>query len=69
MSENDASRIVIEDSRVPLQIVATLTDNSRGIIYDNIMFIVHTTNVAMIMFMQSKLLEQNCVKISLIIMR
>jgi hypothetical protein len=34
MSENEASRIVIEDSRVMLQIVATLTDDSRGIIYN-----------------------------------
>ncbi len=35
MSVNDASRIVIDDFRVMLQIVASLTDNSRGIIYDN----------------------------------
>ncbi len=34
MSENDASRIVIDDSRVMLQIVASLTDNSRGVIND-----------------------------------
>ncbi len=30
MSENDASRIVIDDSRVMLQIVASLKDNYRG---------------------------------------
>jgi hypothetical protein len=35
MSINDASIIVIDDFRVMLQIVASLTDNSRGIIYDN----------------------------------
>ncbi len=35
MSKNDASRIVIHDLRVMLQIVASLTDNSRGVIYDN----------------------------------
>jgi hypothetical protein len=39
MSENDASRIIIDDSRVMLQIVASLTDDSRGIIFTN-MFIV-----------------------------
>ncbi len=43
MSENDASRIVIDDSRVTLQIVASLSDNSRGIIYDCIMFTVLAT--------------------------
>jgi len=34
MSINDASRIIIDDSRVMHQIVASLTDDSRGIIYD-----------------------------------
>jgi hypothetical protein len=34
MSINDASIIVIDDFRVMLQIVASLTDNSRGIVYD-----------------------------------
>jgi hypothetical protein len=34
MSVKDASMIVIDDFRVMLQIVASLTDNSRGIIYD-----------------------------------
>jgi hypothetical protein len=41
MSENDAYSIIIDDSRVMLQIVASLTDDSRGIIYAN-MFIVKT---------------------------
>ncbi len=40
MSVNDASRIVINDSKVMLQIVASLTDDSRGIVYDHNMFIV-----------------------------
>ncbi len=40
MSVNDASRIIIDYSRVMLQIVASLTDNSRGVIYDHNMFIV-----------------------------
>jgi hypothetical protein len=40
MSVNDAYRIVIEDSRVTLQIVASLTDDSGGIIYNQNMFVV-----------------------------
>ncbi len=43
MSVNDASKIIIEDSRVMLQIVAPLTDNSRGVIYNRNMFIVAAT--------------------------
>ena len=38
MSENDASRIIIDDSRVMLQIVASLTDDSRGVIYNRNVF-------------------------------
>ncbi len=45
MSVNDASRFGIEDSRVMLQIVALLTDDSRGIVYNNIMFIVQAISV------------------------
>jgi hypothetical protein len=41
MSVNDAFRIVIYDSRVALQIVTSLTDICRGVIYDHKMFIVH----------------------------
>jgi hypothetical protein len=44
MPENDASRIAIDNSRVTLQIVASLTDNSRGVIYDRNMFIVQAGN-------------------------
>ncbi len=40
MSVNDASRIIIDESRVMIQIVASLTDSSRGIIYDCNQFIV-----------------------------
>ncbi len=37
---NDASRIVIDDSRVMPHIVASLTDDSICIIYDSNIFIV-----------------------------
>ncbi len=40
MSVVNAYRIVIGDPRVMLQIVASLIDNSRGIIYYRNMFIV-----------------------------
>jgi hypothetical protein len=40
MSLNDGSRIVIDDYRVMLQIVASLTHNSKGVNYDHKMFIV-----------------------------
>ncbi len=39
MSVNDTSRIMIENSSVMLQIVASLTDDSRGVIYDHHMLI------------------------------
>ncbi len=45
MSVNDASRIVIDYPRLTLQIVASLTDDCRGIIYNCIMFIVLATDV------------------------
>jgi hypothetical protein len=48
MSLNDASRIVIDDSRVMLQMVASVTDNSRVVIYDHIMFIVHATELSVL---------------------
>jgi hypothetical protein len=43
MIVNDASRIIIYDSRVMLQIVASLSGDSRGVIYDHNMFIVQDT--------------------------
>jgi hypothetical protein len=43
MSVNDASRVIIDNSRVMFQIVASLTDGSRGIIYNCNMFIVQAT--------------------------
>ncbi len=42
MSVNDASRIISDDSKVMLQIVVSLTDDSRGIIYNCNMFIVQS---------------------------
>jgi hypothetical protein len=42
MSVYDASGIVIDNSRVTLQIVESLTDNTRGIIYNYNMLIVQT---------------------------
>ncbi len=43
MSVNDASRIVIDYSRVTLQIVASLTDDFRGIKYNHNLFLVKAT--------------------------
>ncbi len=43
MSVNDASRIVIDNSRVTLQIMESLTDDSRGIIYSCNRFIIQAT--------------------------
>jgi hypothetical protein len=45
MCVNDASRIIINNSRVTLQIVASFTDNSRGVIYDCNMFIAQATGL------------------------
>jgi hypothetical protein len=45
MSVNGTSRIVIEDSRVMLLIVASLSDNSRGMIYDRNVSIVQNIAV------------------------
>ncbi len=45
MSVNDASRIVIPYSRVMLQIVTSLMDDSRGIIYYHNMLIVQATGM------------------------
>ncbi len=48
MSEIDTSRTLIDDSKVTLQIVVTLPDESRGIIYNHNMFIVQSTNLIFI---------------------
>jgi hypothetical protein len=45
MSVKDASKIVIDDSRVMLQIVMSLTDDSIDVIYDCNIFTVHATSV------------------------
>ncbi len=50
MSANDTSRIVIDDSRVTLQIVASLTGDSRGIIYDRNVFIELANSVSLGIF-------------------
>ncbi len=50
MSLNDASRIVIDDSRVMLQTVASVTGNSRVVIFDHIMFIVHATELSVLFY-------------------
>jgi hypothetical protein len=44
MSVNDATRIVIDNSRVTLEIATSLTDNSRGVIYNRIMFKAQATD-------------------------
>jgi hypothetical protein len=44
MNVNDASSILIDNSKVMLQIVASLTDSSRGIIYNGNMFTVQAGN-------------------------
>ncbi len=43
MGVNDASRIILDDFRVTLQIVVSLSDDSRGVIYNCKMFIVQST--------------------------
>ncbi len=45
MGVNDTSRIIIDTSRVMLQIVASLPDDSRGINYDCNMFVEQTTDL------------------------
>jgi len=45
MSSNDTAKIVVDDYRLMLQIVASITDDSRGVIYNCKMFIVQTTAV------------------------
>ncbi len=45
MSANDTARIVVDDYRVMLPIVASITDDSRGVIYNCKMFIVQATAV------------------------
>jgi hypothetical protein len=43
MNVNDAYRIIIDDSRVMFQIIASHTDDSRGVIYNCKMFKVKAT--------------------------
>jgi hypothetical protein len=44
MSENDTTKTMIDKSRVMVQIVASLTDDSRGIIYNSNMVILQATD-------------------------
>ncbi len=46
MSVNDASIILKDDSRVTLYIVASLTDDFRGVIYDRNMFIIQAKDIS-----------------------
>jgi hypothetical protein len=48
MSVNDAFRITIDTFRVMLQIVASVTDNSRGVIYNLNVFIVQPPQVSLL---------------------
>ncbi len=48
MSVNDTSMIIIDDTRVMLQTVASLTDDSRGVIYDRSMFIEQATGQCLV---------------------
>ncbi len=45
MSVNDTERSMIDESRVTLLIVASFTDDSRGVIYNCNMFIIKATDV------------------------
>jgi hypothetical protein len=49
--------IVNDDSRVMFQIVASLTDNFRGAIYDHNMFKVQTTASESVSFARRKLFQ------------
>jgi hypothetical protein len=42
-SVNETTRIIIDDSIVMLQIIASHTEDSRGVIYNRNMFIVQPT--------------------------
>jgi hypothetical protein len=45
MSVNHNCRIIIDGSRVMLQIVASLNDDSRGVIYNYDVFIIEASDV------------------------
>jgi len=48
--------IVVDNSRAMLQIVASLTEYSRGAVYNRNLFIVHATNAACACFISQFLL-------------
>ncbi len=45
MRVNDASRIIMDDSRVMLQIVASFTDDSIGVIHEHNTCLVQATDL------------------------
>ncbi len=49
MSVNGTSRIAIDKCRMMLQIVMSLTDDSRGVIYDYYMFMEQATGFTPLM--------------------
>jgi hypothetical protein len=66
MSVSDASMFVIDDSRVMLPIVASLTDDSRGVIYNCNMFIVQAAEQMehwVFMWYKNKLIEGSSEKV------
>jgi hypothetical protein len=66
MSVNDASMIIIDDSTVMLPIVASLTDDSKGVIYNCNMFIVLAAGQMehwVFMWYKNKLIEGNSEKV------
>jgi hypothetical protein len=50
---NDTSRSITDESRVALHIVAPLTDDSTGVIYDRNVFIVQATSLGLIASQQN----------------
>jgi hypothetical protein len=65
MSLNDYSRILIGNSRVTFQIVASLTDNPGGIIYNCNMFTVQATaSFEHASLMGAQLTAQDCLTVS-----
>ncbi len=58
-SVNDASRGVMDDSRVMLQIMASLPDDSRGVVYDCKKFIVQATEMTNWSYLSKQVLSKD----------
>ncbi len=56
-AQNNASRIIIGESRVTLQIVASLTDDSRGVIYYFEMFTLLATHTSTMELIYTNLIQ------------